>query len=43
MVIGVSGPNFCKIFSIPDNEEILDPSLNIIKYNLNPVYNSTLI
>jgi len=43
MFIGVSGPNFCKVFSVPDNEEVTDTSLDVIKYNLNPLYTKEML
>ena len=43
LFIGVSGPNFCKVFSIPDDEEVTDQSLDVIKYNLNPLYTKEMI
>jgi U4/U6.U5 tri-snRNP-associated protein 2 len=43
LMIGVSGPNFCKVFSIPDDEEVNDLSLDVIKYNLNPKYTKEMI
>ena len=43
LFIGVSGLNFGKVFSIPDDEEITDQSLDIIKYNLNPLYTKEII
>jgi U4/U6.U5 tri-snRNP-associated protein 2 len=43
LVIGVSGPNFCKVFCLPDDYEVFDKSLNDIKYNLAPRYNPELL
>jgi U4/U6.U5 tri-snRNP-associated protein 2 len=43
LFIGVSGINFCKVYSVPDGEEIDEKSLDIIKYNLNPLYTRDMI
>lgn len=43
MFIGVSGVNFAKVFSIPDDEEITDKVLDVVKYNLNPLYTKEMI
>jgi U4/U6.U5 tri-snRNP-associated protein 2 len=42
-VISVSGPNFGKIFCLPDDIEIQEKSLNDIRYNLNPQYTQDLV
>lgn len=39
----MTGLNFGKVFSIPDDEEIDDKSLDVIKYNLNPLYTNEMI
>jgi len=39
-MIGISGPNFSKVFSLPDDYEVFDKSLDDIKYNLDPKYTS---
>jgi U4/U6.U5 tri-snRNP-associated protein 2 len=38
LVIGVNGPNFGKVFCLPDDYEVIDNSLNDIKYNVDPKY-----
>lgn len=37
-MVGLSGPNFAKVFCIPDDYEVIDKSLNDIKYNLDPKF-----
>ena len=39
----MTGAGRCRIFSLPDNYEVFDVSLNDIKFNLNPVYTPELI
>jgi hypothetical protein len=39
-MIGISGPNFSKVFCLPDDYEVFDKSLDDIKYNLDPKYTS---
>ena len=41
--IGLTGSGGCRIFSLPDNYEVFDTSLNDIKFNLNPVFTKDLI
>ena len=43
LFIGATGPNFGKVISLPDDEEVEDPSLHDIKYNFDPVYDSSLV
>ena len=34
----MSGPNFGKVYCVPDDFEVIDKSLNDIKYNLDPKF-----
>ena len=43
MAIGVSGPNFGKVFCLPDDFEVIDKTLNDIKYNLDPRFTPELL
>ena len=39
----MSGPNFGKVFCLPDDFEVIDKSLNDIKYNLDPRFTTELL
>ena len=43
LMIGVSGPNFGKVFCLPDDYEVDDRSLVDVKYNLDPQFNAELL
>lgn len=43
LAIGVSGPNFGKVFCIPDDNEIHDKVLDDIKYNLEPKFTPEML